>query len=139
MDAQEQLKLSSEQWQQDNERWQEEINTWQNENKLFIALLYMLEKALPEYASKLSIHKARIDKYNEHLNRYRAELEKSRFSASSSFIEMEKHKALHELMVGTHLDMQCEHEVFSRDYRTKVKYFHELAERLINELEELLE
>ncbi len=139
MDAQEQLKLSSEQWQQNNQRWQEEINTWQNENKLFIALLYMLEKALPEYASKLSIHKARIDKYNEHLNGYRAELEKSSLSAPSSPIELEKHKALHEFMARTHLEMQCEHEVFSRDYRAKVKHFHELAERLINELEELLE
>ncbi|MCX4193271.1 hypothetical protein [Methylophaga sp. OBS1] len=135
MDEQEKLRLINDQWQQDDERWRQEIEDWQHETQRLVALLYMLEKALPEQSSKLDIHKARIDKHNEDLNRYRCGLEKQCPPACPSHIDIEKNKRLHKMMALNHEDMQREHKTFSREYHKKMRRFRELAERLMNELQ----
>lgn len=135
MDDQERLRLSNEQWQHDDKDWQQEILDWEHETQRLVALLYMLEKALPEHSSSLERHKARIDKHNEDLTRYRCGLDKNCMPDCPSHIELEKQKQLHKIMARNHQDMLHEHQRFSKEYNSKMRRFRELAERLLRELD----
>ncbi len=135
MDDREQLRLSNEQWQQDDADWQQEIQFWQQETQRLVALLYMLEKTLPEHSSKLQLHKARIDRHNKDLTLYHCGLEKNCLPDCPSHISLEKQKQLHKIMEKNHQDMRREHAAFSKEYRKKMRRFRELAQQLMQELE----
>lgn len=138
MDEQTQLRLSNDQWQQDDDQWQREIQDWQRETQRLVALLYMLEKALPEHSTRLDRHKARIDKHQHDLMRYRCGLEEQCLPDCPSRINLDKQKHLHKIMARNHRDMQQEHEHFSRDYLNKMQRFRDLAQRMLDELNEIV-
>lgn len=138
MEDREQLRLSNEQWQQDDARWQQEIQYWQQETQRLIALLHLLERALPEHSSKLDLHKALIDRHTKDLTRYRCGLEKNCLPECPSHIALDRQKKLHKIMERNHLDMRREHDAFRKDYRNKMRRFRELAQQLMQELEEFV-
>lgn len=138
MDDQMKLRLDNAQWQQDHKRWQREIEDWRQETQRLVALVYLLEKTLPDHSSKLERHKGRIDKHNDELNSYRCGLETQCLPACPSRIETEKLKQLHYRVEHHHRDMRNEHESLSEAHHNKMRRFRELAERLICELEELV-
>jgi phosphoenolpyruvate carboxylase len=121
-------------WQRDDERWQQEISDWLHQTQRLVALLYMLEKVLPEHSSQLDQHKVRIDRHNEELSHYRHGLEK--VSQRLATTEFDQQQQLHVIMGMNHHDMRREHEKFSKDYRNKMQQFRDLAQRLLNELDE---
>ncbi len=123
-------------WHYDDAHWQQEISDWLHQTQRLVALLYMLEKALPEHSSQLDLHKLRIDRHNEELTKYRHGIEATRRSADLPSGELNQQKQLHDIMAMNHLDMRREHESFSKDYRGKMRQFRDLAERLLKELDE---
>ncbi|MCX4188193.1 hypothetical protein [Methylophaga sp. OBS4] len=135
MEDREYLKLTNQQWQDDDLRWQQEMAEWQHETQRLVALLYMLEKALPEHSSKLEQHKLRITHHNEELARYRCGLDANCLTTCPNHIDLKQQRKQHQLMAKRHQSMIREHEAFSKDYRNKMHKFRELAEKLLKELE----
>lgn len=122
-------------WQQDDKHWQQEISDWLHQTQRLVALLYMLEKSLPEHSSQLDQHKSRIDRHNEELRRYSHGVSENGYPGAAA-MELQQYQQLHEIMQMNHKDMRLEHERFSKEYRNKMRQFRELAERLIQELDE---
>ena len=123
-------------WQHDDMHWQQEISDWLHQTQRLVALLYMLEKVLPEHSSQLDQHKLRIDRHNEELTKYRRGMEASSRSGHLASSELNQQKQLHDIMAMNHKDMRREHDSFSKDYRGQMRQFRDLAERLLNELDE---
>lgn len=135
MNTKEQLRTSNDDWLEEDQLWQKELSDLQYENQRLVALLYMLEKALPEQSTKLNIHKARIDKHNEDLTFYRSEMDQQCPPDCTSVTELGKQNQLHKIMAHSHEQMKSEHESFSEDYLIKMQRFRELAARLMHEIE----
>ncbi len=135
MKRKEQIRDSNDNWLEEDQCWQKELLDWQYENQRLVALLYMLEKALPERSTKLDIHKARIDKHNEDLSFYRCELDEHCVPDCTSITELEKQNQIHKIIAHSHEQMKSEHETFSEEYFIKMHRFRELAARLMHELD----
>lgn len=139
MDEREQLKLSNRHWQDDDKHWQQEIYDWQHETQRLVALLYMMEKALPEHSLKLEKHKHRIDSHNEELTRYYRALETKSATSNSNVSDISQQRKIHERMDKSHSTMRREHNKFSQEYQQKMQRFRVLAQRLIDELEAVVD
>jgi patatin-like phospholipase/acyl hydrolase len=122
-------------WQRDDQCWQQDITDWLQHTQRLVALLYLLEKALPEHSSQLEQHRARLDKHNALLSRFRQEVEETYPKKSASERDLRQHTKMHEKLAKNHFDMQREHDELSNDYRSKMQQFTSLAERLHQELE----
>lgn len=134
MDEREIIRQKNKQWQQDNVHWQKEIRTWQHDTQRLVALLYMLEKTLPEQSSWLAQHKARIDKHNDDLTRYSSNLDKQYLPDSTSPVELDKQQSLHKLMQQSHYKMRTVHESLHKEYLNKMQQVRDLAQRFIDEV-----
>ncbi|BDZ73015.1 hypothetical protein GCM10025856_07340 [Methylophaga marina] len=135
MEQREQLKHYNQKWQEDDQRWQEEIEHWQHSTQRMVALIYLLEKSLPEHSSSIEKHKKRIDEHNAEIVRYECGLDEHCLSTCPSHIELERHQKMHRKMQLRHEEMKKEHDRFSRNYQKQMQRVRELAERLLNELD----
>lgn len=135
MDERKQLKLSNQHWQDDDSRWQQEIYDWQHETQRLVALLYMMEKALPEHSLKLEQHKHRIDRHNQDLSHYYRGLVSLNTLDDSNVSDISQQRKIHDRMEKSHSAMRKEHDKFSQEYQKKMSHFRDLAQRLIDELE----
>lgn len=122
-------------WQRDDECWQQDITDWLQQTQRLVALIYLLEKALPEHSSQLDQHRARIDKHNALLGHFRQEVEETYPKENASERDLRQHRKMHEKLAKNHSAMQREHNKLSKDYRSKMQQFTALAERLHEELE----
>lgn len=123
-------------WQRDDLLWQQDIANWLHHTQRLVAILYLLEKALPEHSSQLDQHKSRIDDHNALLNHHRQKLEVTCRNSNVSESDLKQHKKMHEVMAKNHHKMQLEHDKLSKDYLSKMQQFGKLAERLHDELDD---
>ena len=134
MDEREQLKLNNQFWQKDETLWQQEIDDWEHATQRLVALVYLLEKTLPEHTSGLEKHKQRIEQHKQQLIQYECGLDEQCMTTCPSHIDLKEHKTMQKRMGQVHQDMSEAHQLFAKQYQQKMKRVRDLAERLLGEL-----
>lgn len=130
------LQQFNQQWQRDDTRWREEIESWEREIQRMVALLYLLEKNLPDYSSSLEAHKARIDSHNKEILECGCGLDPRCPHDCPSHIDMAANDINHTMLAQRHEMVAEDHARFRREYQLKMDKVRELARRLLGELGE---
>ncbi len=126
----ESMRAESRRWHEEHRRWKKDIVGWLKIQRRIEALLYQLERELPDYrevATHLSDviedHEIRLQEHDRLLNRY---LEQGREDAK----EWRKLEEAHEKQARLHTEVQEEHEAFRSAYVGAMKRVERLVKRL---------
>lgn len=128
-----QLKQDNHNWQDEHDHWTKEIAFWQHQTQRLVALLYKLERSLPEHSSKLERHKDRIESYNEKLVRYECGLDEHCMPTCPSHIPFDEQRRFHDELERLHAEVRDEHEQLRTTYLEEMKQFHTLVATLLKE------
>lgn len=120
-------------WHEEHLAWLQEVEQWQHETRRLLALLYLLERALPEHSSILNKHAAVIEKHEQLVNSYECGLDENCLSTCPSFITQEQHQEMHKTLSTLHEDAKQEHLLLKSTYSKEMERFRSLALKLLNE------
>lgn len=137
MNDRDKLKHDNEAWHQDHARWLQEIQHWQHETHRLVALLYKLEKALPEYSSRLDKHIASIQQHEHEVVHYECGIDEHNLDSGPIQQVMEQQLSFHQDFADLHAKMSRQHEAFKIAYQREMKAFRELATELLEEASQI--
>jgi len=120
-------------WHEDHLVWIQEVEQWQHDTRRLLALLYLLERALPEHSSILSKHSALIKKHEQQVSNHECGLDESCLSSCPSFIPQEKQIEFHQALSKLHEEAKQEHLKLKHTYLEEMNRFKSLILKLLNE------
>lgn len=112
-------------WHQDHQKWIEEVELWQHESDRLVALLYLLECALPEHSAQLNNHVEGIEQHEGYLQRYENGL--------LEFNSLKKKQDYHQNLSNLHEKMKQEHDRLKQTYVGEMEKFRSLLVKLLGE------
>ena len=129
------LHLENEKWHQDHLVWNHEVEQWQHETQRLLALLYLLERALPEHSSTLNKHAALIASHEQQVNKYECGADERCPPTCPNYISPEQQAEFHRTLSRLHEEAKQEHLALKHSYSAEMEKFRSLASKLLNECE----
>ncbi len=124
------MQSESDKWHQEHRSWKRDITAWQKRQRRIEAILYQLERELPDYrdvAAHLSDvieeHERRLSEHDRLLKEYLGNDETD--PAKWTELDLE-----HENQARMHAAVQEEHEAFRTAYLAAMKKVERLVKRL---------
>ncbi len=124
------MRAESKSWHEEHKRWKKDIVSWLKTQRRIEAVLYQLERELPDYrevAAHLSDviedHEVRLQEHDKLLSRY---LEAGQDDAA----EWKRLEKEHAKQARQHADVQEEHDAFRAAYMSAMKRVERLVKRL---------
>jgi hypothetical protein len=133
MDIKKILREENKYWHEDHLTWIQEVEQWQHETRRLLALLYLLERALPEHSSILNKHATLIEKHEQQVNNYECGLDEHCTPNCPSFITQEQQTEFHQTLSKLHDEAKQEHLKLKRSYSEKMDRFRSLVLALLEE------
>lgn len=127
------LREENKHWHEDHQLWINDVEQWQHDTRRLLALLYLLERALPEHSAILNKHAALIEKHEQQVNSYECGLDKHCIPACPSFITQELQTEFHQTLSKLHEEAKQEHLTLKSTYSKEMERFRSLALKLLNE------
>jgi hypothetical protein len=93
----ENLQEQNTRWHEEHSTWIQETEQWQNETRRLLALLYLLERALPEHSSMLKKHAILIAKNERQLSSYEWDIDENADDTSQ-----QQHTQFHQKLSNIH-------------------------------------
>ena len=126
----EDMRAESKGWHEEHKRWKRDIVGWLKTQRRIEAILYQLERELPDYrevaahmTDVIENHEMRLREHDELLNRY---LEEGQDDAGEcSRLEKE-----HGKQAALHAEVQEEHDAFRTAYLRAMRRVERLVKRL---------
>ncbi len=126
----EKMRAESKGWHEEHKLWKRDIVGWLKTQRRIEALLYQLERELPDYrevAAHLSDviedHEVRLQEHDKLLSRYLEQKERD----ATEWSKLEKE---HERQAELHAEVQEEHDAFRSAYIGAMKRVERLVKRL---------
>ncbi len=127
------LKEENERWHQEHAIWVEEAEHWQHETQRLVALLFMLDRAIPEHTAMLIKHVALIERHEQLVTCYECGLDERCFPTCPDFKSSEEHVDIHQKLVDLHAETKQEHQLLNQTIDKEMTRFRSLARELLNE------
>ncbi|MFT7413670.1 MAG: hypothetical protein ACI9FO_000321 [Methylophagaceae bacterium] len=124
----ENLQEENTRWHEEHSTWIQETELWQHETRRLLALLYLLERALPEHSSMLKKHAILIAKNERQLSSYECDIDEN-----TDVISQEKHTKFHQKLSNIHEEAKQEHLKLKHTYTQEMGKFKSLVLKLLNE------
>ncbi|MDH5357260.1 MAG: hypothetical protein OEY48_06285 [Gammaproteobacteria bacterium] len=130
------LKKESKRWQDEHANWMKEIEHWQSVTQRLVALLYMLDRALPEHSTLMSKHISLIEQHEDMMKCLECgEINNHCFPSCPDFKTPEQQTKFHQKMVDLHQEVNQQHQSLKKTYVTEMEKFSALARKLFDESE----
>ncbi len=126
------LREENQHWHKEHSAWLKEVEQWQHETRRLLALLYLLERALPEHTSILNKHAAIIENHEQLVNNYECGLDEHCIPTCPSFITHEQQQEVHQTLSKLHEDAKQEHLLLKANYSQEMERFRSLASKLLD-------
>lgn len=133
MDSKIILREENKYWHEEHMSWIQEVEQWQHQTRRLLALLYLLERALPEHSSTLNKHATLIEKHEQQVNNYECGLDERCISNCPSFITQEQQTEFHQALSRLHDEAKQEHLKLKRTYSEEMDRFKSLVLELLKE------
>ncbi len=127
MDDLKKIREQSQHWHKQHAQWVDDVHRWQRETKYATALLFQLERALPDHTRRLSEHLKLIDKHENIVKSYECLTEHPDFKTEKGQEETRLQ------FCQLHRDVEQEHEKLEQQYSQGLESFRALAKRLVDE------
>jgi len=133
MISKQELKEENKHWHQDHLMWMTEIKQWQNETERLVALLYLLERALPEHSAMMQKHTTVIADHEKQVCRYESSMEEDYLPSSPESQIVQKYSQLHQKLANQHASAKQQHLKMKQMYLDEIEKFKSLIKKLLNE------
>jgi hypothetical protein len=120
-------------WHEEHVQWIADIELWQQETHRLVALLYRLEKAIPEHSSKLQDHIALIEKHEQKITQYQGGPDQQYLDKEPDFISIERQHEFYKALSKLHEETKQQHAELKHSYVTEMEDFRDLAKALLAE------
>lgn len=127
------LKDDNKHWHQDHAIWKEEAEQWLREAEKLVALLYLLERALPEHSSILEKHLALINQHEQQVSSYECGMDERCMPSCPTFKSIEQQAEFHKKLSRLHALTKQEHYLLKQSYSDEMEKFKSLAKKLFEE------
>lgn len=127
------LKEESKAWHEDHAMWMRETKQWQHETERLVALLYLLERALPERSSILEQHATLIENHEQQVSSYECGMDERCFPACPTFKSLQQQATFHQNLLELHVKAKQQHLNLKQLYSEELETFRELVKRLLDE------
>jgi hypothetical protein len=124
----ERLQEENKRWHEEHLAWIQEAEQWQHDTRRLLALLYLLERALPEHTSMLNKHAILISKNEQQLLDYECG-----FDEHIGVITQEQNTEFHQGLSKLHKEAKQEHLKLKHTYSEEMDRFKSLALKLLEE------
>lgn len=126
------------QWQRDHALWSQEVRFWQHETERLVAMLYLIERAIPDHASLLDQHISMVDKHEQRIISYECcGIDRYCLETSPDYKTLKQQLCCHDELSKVHEQMRLEHQKIKELYSTEMKRFRTLLLKLLEESESL--
>lgn len=115
-------------WHEEHLAWIQEAEHWQHETRRLLALLYLLERALPEHSSMLNKHTFLIAENEHQLSNFECDADEHT-DINSQQHQIEFHQKLSKL----HEKTKQQHFELKNTYSVEMSRFKSLILKLLNE------
>ncbi len=119
--------------QKQHEEWVAEVQVWQRETERLAALLYLLDRALPEHEALLRKHVFLIERHNEMLKRYECGTNTQCLTTCSDYKDEQQQLAFQQELQRLYDEVENEHKRLKREYQQSMQRFYELARHLFDD------
>lgn len=126
------LKLQNKDWHKAHTEWVDETMHWQRKTKRLVAILYQLERALPEHSQTLTRHVTMIREHQRLVEKYEGGLDEQCYPKCPGFNSEDELEKMHQTLCQMHDKTEQEHERLSLDYAKKLTEFRTLAKKLLD-------
>jgi len=120
-------------WHQDHALWIKETEQWQHETERLVALLYLLERALPEHSSVLAQHAALIEQHERKMTNYERGMNENALATSPDFTLSEQQTEFHQGLAELHDLVKQHHLDLKQTYSGEMEKFRCLLRQLLDE------
>ena len=127
------LKEENERWHQEHATWVGEAEHWQHETQRLVALLFMLDRAIPEHTAMLIKHVSLIEQHEQLVKCYECGLDERCFPTCPDFKSSKEHVDIHQKLVDLHAETKQEHLLLKKLIDKEMARFRSLARELLNE------
>ncbi len=127
------LKDDNKQWHEDHALWIKETKLWQHDIERLLALLYLLERALPEHSLSLTRHTVLIDEHEQLVSRYECGMDERCIPTCPAFKSLEEQTEFHQKLSKLHVDAKRQHLDIKQRYAEEMEKFRVLAKQLFDE------
>ena len=122
------LQEENKRWHEEHLAWIQEAEQWQHETRRLLALLYLLERALPEHTSMLNKHAILIAENEQQLSSYECDTDEH-----ASAISQKQHTEFHQRLSRLHEEAKQEHLKLRQTYSEEMDRFKSLVLKLLKE------
>lgn len=131
------LKQENEQWHRDHALWTEEAQRWQHETERLVAMLYRIERAIPDHSSLLDKHKSMVEMHEQRVISYECGIDEHCIKTCPDYKTPEQQHYFHEELLEMHEKTRLEHQKIKQLYSNEMKKFRSLLLQLLEESESL--
>jgi len=120
-------------WHEDHALWKKETEIWQQEMEKLVALLYLLERALPEHSSLLTLHSTLIDEHEQQVTSYECGMDERCFPGCPTYKSPEQQDQFHQKLADLHEQVKRQHLKLKQNYSAEMEKFRQLLQQLLDE------
>ena len=120
-------------WHEDHLHWIADIEQWQQETHRLVALLYRLEKAIPEHTSKLQQHLVLIEKHEQKITEYQGGRDQRYLADGDDFVSIGRQLEFYKTLRKLHDEAKQQHFDLKKSYADEMEQFRDLAIALLAE------
>ncbi len=129
----EQMHRDNRRWRGEHARWQEEIRHWQQEANRLTAVLFRLERAIPEYGDTLKDHAFEILQHDLGLRHHERKLAAVLRHKAGNPVSREILQDEHREQANLHRDVRRQHQEMRRLHQEAIDEIRRLT-RLADEI-----
>ncbi len=129
------FRQENEQWHRDHELWAEEVKLWQHESERLVAMLYRIERAIPDHSSLLEQHKSLIEEHEQRVISYECGIDEHCIKTCPDYKTPEQQRHFHKDLSEVHEKTRRQHDKIKQLYSTEMKKFRALLLELLEESE----
>jgi len=133
MSTTKELKEEKQHWHEDHLHWIADIEQWQQETHRLVALLYRLEKAIPEHASKLQRHLVLIEKHEQKITEYQGGRDQRYLADGDDSVSIGRQLEFYKTLKNLHNEAKQQHLELKQSYADEMEQFRNLALALLAE------
>ncbi len=121
-------------WHQDHAAWVKEVEQWQHESNRLVALLYQLERALPEHTGMLAKHVLLIEQHEKLINSHGCSIAGDCHLHSCSELKSQQQQTeCYQNLSHLHDEARQEHVTLKKMYSEEMDKFKSLLRKLLKE------
>lgn len=111
----------------------EEVKSWQHDAERLVALLYLLERALPEHTKALHDHAAVIEEHEKLVSSYECGTDPHCIPSCPSFKSELEQIQFHQHLSTLHEQVKQQHLQLKQMYNEEMEKFRTLAKKMLDE------